>query len=396
MRKTRDRKPGFGSATTTISDTDMKTTISIATIALTLSALSSCGNGADSSASQEQSQRTVSVSVATVDKQIVTGIRNYPATVVPINETELRAEVSGYITSIVVADGAYVRKGQKLYEIDRTRYAAEVDQASANLRIAESNYDRISKDLERYRKLAEQDAIARQTLDYAETDLSNQAAQVEAARAALTTAKTNLQRSTIVAPFDGAVGISQVRNGALVTGGTTLLNTVSSISPIAVEFQINETEIPRIQELQNDGSSTYLEVRLPDGSVLQEQGRISTIDRAIDRSTGTLTVRANFPNSRNTLRAGMNLTMRISSESAEEKAVIPQLAVIEQLGSYNVFVVSDSSTAQFQQVRLGLKFDDRIVVEEGLSVGQQVIVDGANNVTNGDKIVIENKRKTSD
>src|SRR5690606_38672282 len=113
-------------------------------------------------------------------------------------------------------------------EIDRTRYAADADQARSGLAIAEANLARIKRDVERYRKLAEQDAIARQTLDYAETDLNNAEAQVQSARAALTTAETNLNRSIIVAPFAGTVGISQVRMGALVSMGTTLLNTISS------------------------------------------------------------------------------------------------------------------------------------------------------------------------
>src|SRR5690606_10587913 len=118
-----------------------------------------------------------------------------------------------------------------------------VDQAKANLEIAKSNLDRVEKDLQRYQTLADKDAIAKQTLDYAQTDVSNQRAQVQAAEAELTTAQTNLQRSVIIAPFSGNIGISQVRAGALVSAGTTLLNTISSTNPIAVEFQINEKEI---------------------------------------------------------------------------------------------------------------------------------------------------------
>src|SRR5690606_6880175 len=141
-----------------------------------------------------------------------------------------------------VTDGAFVNKGQRLYEIDRTRYQAAVDQSAANLEIAKANLARVEKDLERYQKLAEKDAIAKQRLDYAFTDVNNQKAQVQAAEAALTTAKTNLRRSVITAPFSGNIGISQVRNGALVSAGSTLLNTISSTDPIAVEFPISEKD----------------------------------------------------------------------------------------------------------------------------------------------------------
>src|SRR5690606_7826358 len=136
-----------------------------------------------------------------------------------------------------VQDGAFVGKGQRLYEIDRVRYQAAVDQAEANLEIAKANLARVEKDLQRYQSLSEQDAIAKQTLDYAVTDVSNQKAQVLAAEAIFTTAKTNLQRSVIITPFSCNIGISQVRQGALVSAGSTLLNTISSTDPIAVEFQ---------------------------------------------------------------------------------------------------------------------------------------------------------------
>src|SRR5690606_38221605 len=217
----------------------------------------SCGS--KDGAKQQQAapgEMAIPVSTVTVEQQIVSGIKSYPATVVPLQETEIRAEVSGYITKIYVADGAFVSQGQSLYEIDRVRYQAAVDQAKANLEIAKANLDRVEKDLQRYQTLAEKDAIAKQTLDYATTDVNNQKAQVQAAQAALTTAQTNLQRSVIFAPFSGTVGISQVRNGALVSAGSTLLNTISTTNPIGVEFQINERDIADFTKLKAGSSSS--------------------------------------------------------------------------------------------------------------------------------------------
>ncbi|PVH23978.1 efflux RND transporter periplasmic adaptor subunit [Sphingobacterium corticibacter] len=331
------------------------------------------------------------VSVTSVEEQIVTGYQEYPAYVVPLQETELLAEVSGYITNIAVSDGAFVTKGQKLYEIDRTRYGAEVEQAKANVAIAESEYARVQKDLERYENLAKNDAIARQTLDYAATDLQNQKAQVQAAKAALETANTNLTRSTIYAPFTGNLGISQVRNGALVNAGNTLLNVISTTSPIAVEFQVNEIDIERIIELQRKGGEGTITVRMPDGTIYPESGQIAVIDRAVDRTTGTLRVRASFANKDNRLRAGMNLTMRLANTSREKQLVIPLKAVLEQLGASNVYTVSDSSTAVFNTIQLGTKFNDKVVVRTGLKAGDRVVVDGASGISEGDKLSIEEK-----
>ena len=335
----------------------------------------------------QQADAAKPVSMGLVSKEIVTGIKSYPANVVALQETEIRAEVSGYITNIYVTDGAFVSKGQRLYEIDRTRYQAAVDQAKANLAIAKANLERVQKDLQRYQTLAEKDAIAKQTLDYAFTDVNNQKAQVQAAEAALTTAQTNLQRSVIVAPFSGSVGISQVRNGALVNAGTTLLNTISSTNPIAVEFQINERDIAEFTKLQSNAAGTDIYVTLPDATRYTEVGRIITIDRAVDSQTGTLKVRASFANNGNILRSGMNTTLNVASTSSTEETVIPYKAVFEQLGVFNVYTVNDSSKVELKQVTLGNKIEDKVVITSGIEAGQKIVLDGAAALRPGTKVV---------
>src|SRR5690606_30067749 len=239
--------------------------------------------------------------------------------------------------------------------------------------------------------LAKQDAIARQTLDYAMTDLNNQKAQVQAAEAALTTARTNLQRSIIVAPFAGNIGISQVRQGALVSAGSTLLNTISSTNPIAVEFQINEKEIAEFSALQRGASAADIYVTLPDGKRFEGAGHISAIDRAVDSETGTIKVRASFANGSNALRAGMNATLNIQSASKQEELIIPYKAVFEQLGTFNVYTVNDSSKVELKQVSLGAKIDDRIVVTSGLEAGQKVVIEGATALRPGFKVTENNQ-----
>lgn len=331
-------------------------------------------------------QMAIPVSTTTVTQEIVSGTKSYAASVVPLQEAHLMAEVSGYVTKIHVADGATVSKGQALYEIDRVRYQAAVDQAKANLEIAKANLQRVEKDLTRYQTLSEQDAIAKQTLDYALTDVNNQKAQVQAAQAALTTAQTNLARSIIRAPFSGAVGISQVRTGALVSPGATLLNTISAIDPIAVEFQISEKEITEFAGYQSGKLATDVTVSLPNNSIYGHNGKIATMDRAVDPTTGRLTIRASFSNPQNELRAGMNVTMHVKSTTATEQLTIPFKAVQDQLGVYNVYVVNDSSQAIARPVELGLKVEDKVVVNSGLEAGERIVVDGIMNVRNGAKV----------
>jgi len=358
--------------------------------------LTACGpktDGAKQGSPAQMQSSATPVSMDTVQKEIVSSIRSYPANVVPLQETELRAEVSGYITNIYVTDGASVKKGQKLYEIDRVRYSAAVEQAKANLEIAKANLQRVEKDLQRYQTLADKDAIAKQTLDYALTDVNNQKAQVQGAQAALTTATTNLQRSLIIAPFSGTVGISQVRSGALVSAGTTLLNTISSTNPIAVEFQINEKEIKEFTDLQSGKNSTEINLTMPDASTYASQGRIVTIDRAVDPQTGTLKVRASFENPTNTLRAGMNLNLNLRSLSTEEQLIIPYRAIFEQLGSFSVYTVNDSSMVDLKHVTLGQKLDDKVVILSGLQPGDIIAVDGVASLKPGALVVDRSKQK---
>ena len=329
-------------------------------------------------------QPAIPVTTATVTEELVVATDGYPGNVVALNETELRAEVSGYITGIFVTDGASVSKGQKLYEIDRTRYAAAVEQAKSNL-------DRLQRDVERYRKLAEQDAIAKQTLDYAETDFNNAKAQVASARAALTTAQTNLDRAVIVAPFSGTIGISQVRMGALVSAGSTLLNSISSVNPIAVDFPVNEREIPRFNALRHSDAvlrDSLISITLPGGQTYAYPGKLIAMDRAVDRNTGTITVRASFANPDEMLRAGMATTVQVRNQSQTKQLVIPYRAVSEQLGQTSVYVLTDSSTVEQRGIKLGLKIIDRVVVNEGLSSGEQVITDGIINLRPGAKVQV--------
>lgn len=349
----------------------------------------SCGNkdAKKQGAAQAQAEKVVPVSFGVASHEIVTGTISYPATVKPLNEADLFAEVSGYITKIYVSDGAVVSQGQALYEIDGTRYNAAVQQAKASLQVQQTELERLKRDLARYQTLADKDAIAKQVFDNAKSSVAAAQAQVESARAALVTANTNLSRSTIRAAFSGTIGISQVRLGALVNPGTTLLNTLSSTSPIAVEFQVNEKDITKFTKLQSSHSSSDLSLLLPDGSTYEGKGTITTIDRAVDPATGTIKVRATFPNNSNTLRAGMNITMNVSSTSATEEVVVPYKAIFEQLGVFNLYAVNDSSKAEIRQVKLGIKAGDKIVIKEGVKDGEKIIVDGTMNVQNGVKVV---------
>jgi len=347
--------------------------------------LASCGGG-DQSAQQQGPPPATPVTTYTVSEKPVTTSDTYPGIVVALNEVELRAQVGGYITAIYVKDGQRVTKGQKLYEIDRTKYLAAYNSAKANVAVAKANRDKAKKDADRYTKLAEQDAVAKQRVDYALTDLANAESQVAAAQAALASSENDYQRSVIVSPLTGTIGISQVKLGALTSPGTTLLNTVSTNDPIAVDIAVGQADIPRFITLQKNPSTvkdSVFTVQLPDNTIYKRQGRIVAIDRAVDPATGTIRVRISYPNEGGRLVAGMNINLQVLNKTVGNQLVIPYKAVTEQLGEFNVFVVGDSSKAEPRLIKVGRTVNEGIIVNSGLKKGEVIVVDGVQNVRPG-------------
>ncbi|RKF37657.1 efflux transporter periplasmic adaptor subunit [Sphingobacterium siyangense] len=359
---------------------------------LAIIGLHSCTDSKKIGQHSESAEQIIPVTISKVSFENIQDKISYPATIRPLNEANLLAEVSGYITRIYIADGSIVTKGQPLYEIEGIRYRAAVQQAYANLQIAKTELTRQKRDLQRYQRLAEKDAIAGQIYDDTKTAFETSMAKLESAKAALLTANTDLARSLIRAPFSGTIGISYVRIGSLVNAGTTLLNTISSTDPIYVEFQVNEKDINRFLDLQHNQASNVISLTLPNGSPFNEAGTIAILDRAVDPSTGTIKVRSKFRNLSNMLRAGMNVTLHVSSVTTKSALVVPYKAIFEQLGVFNLYVVNDSSQAEIRQVKLGTKSGDKIEILDGVKNEEKIIVDGTMNVQNGIKVVnIEQK-----
>src|SRR6202012_3080576 len=191
----------------------------------------------------------------------------YQGTVVALNSVELRSQVAGFITGIFFKEGEVVQKGKELYEIDRRKYIAAYDQAVANLSSAEANLVKAQKDVDRYTYLQKEDAVARQTVDQAVAAYETNKSQVAVAKAGVLSAKTDLSYSIITAPFTGRIGISQVKLGAQVSPGTTLLNTISSENPIAVNIVVDQRDLNRFYNFQSHATDSTFKLQLPDGSI---------------------------------------------------------------------------------------------------------------------------------
>jgi RND family efflux transporter MFP subunit len=347
--------------------------------ALTLVCLSLAAAGCGGRSGAEQKPPPgIPVAVYQIDTGRASYFDAYPATVFALNQVELRPEVSGYIVSILVSDGQRVRKGMKLYAVDQQHYQAAYDQAKANLATARSNLAKLQQDVDRYNELAKNDAIARQTLEHAVADLESARMQVAGLEANVKNVQTDLRYSVITAPFDGTVSFSQVKVGSAVNAGQTLLNTISSDDPMAVDCNVDQKQITRfaglLEQKKGAGDSTFTIV-LPDGSVYPIAGRLSVIDRAVDPQTGTIRVRVTVPNPRGVLKAGLTCNLRIRNRSAASTVLMPFKAVVEQMGEYFVFVLNGEKVTQ-RRVDIGSRINDMVVARSGLSPGDQIVVDG--------------------
>lgn len=349
--------------------------------------LASCGN------KQQQQQMPgagpVWVTVADVAATNVPYYDEFPGTVTALNQTELRAQVTGYITGIYFKDGDKVKAGQQLYAIDQQVYNANFQQAEANVAVQEANLVKAQKDADRYHALDKQDAIAKQQVDYADAALETAKKQLAAAKATAESVKANVRFAGIIAPFNGTIGISQVKMGTSVVAGQTVLNTISSDDPMAVDFTVDQSNIYRFTQLQqkNNPKDSIFTIAFND-DVYPGTGRISVIDRAVDPQTSTIKIRLVFDNNKGLLKAGMNTSVRVKGNTNGGMPLIPYKAVTEQLGEFFVYVVGDSSKVSQRKVQLGRQIGTDVMVKNGVKTGEKVVVQGVQNLHEGSVITL--------
>jgi membrane fusion protein (multidrug efflux system) len=363
----------------------MKNKIYLAGVALIIIiAISSCSNNTP------PKLPPTPINVYTVRSEKAVYYDTYPGSVTALNQVEIRPEVSGYLTDIYFSDGQHIKKGAKLYGIDQQQYKAAYEQAVANLNVAKANLFRAQQDADRYNDLAKDDAIARQLLEHSEADLQSAKMQVAAAESNVNAVQTNLRNSVIYAAYNGTIGISQVKLGSAVTAGQTLLNTISSDNPIAVDFSIDEKLINIFTKLLNKksgaGDSTFT-IILPDQTIYPYPGHLSLLDRSVDPQTGTIKTRIIFPNSNYLLKPGLTCDVRVLNNNDSSSIVIPYKAVTEQMGEYFVFVVTGNKAIQ-TNVMLGEQINDMVIVKAGLMPGEVIATEGIQKLHDNAPVVI--------
>jgi RND family efflux transporter MFP subunit len=320
-------------------------------------------------------------------------------TTVGFVNAQVMPRVQGYLLKQDYQDGAHVKAGQLLFEIDDRPYKAALDQALGDLAKEQATLRKNQLDVARYTPLVAKGAVSKEELDNAAQATHASEALVQAAQAAVENARLNLDWTRIYSPIDGIAGIAPVQVGNLVTP-STVLTTVSQVDPMKVTFPITERQYLRfadqIKEHQTKGRAPdepELQLILADGSTYPRPGRLHVADRQVDQQTGTILVQALFPNPDAILRPGLYAKVRAPTETVRGALLVPAQAVQETQGAYQVAVVGPDDKVALRRVKAGEQVDGLWVITEGLKPGERVVTEGLQKVKDG--IVVRPKPDTS-
>jgi RND family efflux transporter MFP subunit len=357
-----------------------------------------------------QSQKAASappsteVDVVSVVQEDVPIYGEWIGTLDGLTNADVRAQVTGYIMKQGYQEGAFVKKGQLLFEIDPRPFQAALDQAEgqlaqakALLANAQAVQGRTQLDVERYTPLAQQQAASQQDLDNAvqnnmaaKATVATAQAQIKTAEAAVETAKINLDFTRLVAPIDGIAGQAQLQVGALVNLSSGPVTSVSTVDPIKVYFTVSEpqylgwrkrfpTESSRLAADKN----LRLQLILADGSTYSHEGTFYFADRQVNESTGAIRIAGLFPNPNNILRPGGYGKVRTVTRLQQGALVVPQRAVSELQGGYQVAVVGPDNKVSIRTVTVGDRVGTQWIIAEGLNPGERVVAEGVQKVRAG-------------
>jgi membrane fusion protein (multidrug efflux system) len=306
---------------------------------------------------------------------------------------QIQPQVSGYLIRQDYHEGALVKKGQVLFEIDPRPFQAVLDQAKGQLAQAEAKMANAELNVKRDIPEAEAHAIPHSQLDSDTQALRAAKASVEAEQAAVEQANINLGYTKVVSLIDGIAGINTVQVGNLV-GPSTVLTAVSQVSPIKVYFPISEQEYLRMADGGGPGSVDFithasripLQLTLADGSVYPHPGKIVFADRQVNTQTGTIEIVGEFPNAKNLLRPGQYARIQASTGNIGGALLVPQAAVNQQQGTYQVIVIGADKRAQLRSVEVGPRVGPLWVITSGLKPGEQVVAVGAEKAKEGQPV----------
>ncbi len=332
------------------------------------------------------------VKMAAADVPVVT---EYVGQAVGSREVEVRARVSGILQKRAYTEGASVRAGDLLFQLDAAPYQAALEQAEAALKLEEAKLIRAQQDYDRVLPLFKENAVSQKDRDDAVAALASAKASVAAARAAMKSAQINLGYTRVTAPISGVTSAEARSEGSLVTPGDAgLLTKISQLDPIYVKFSLSDNDVLKNQQLaasgklrQPEGGRYIVSLKLPDGSTYGREGRINFADRVIDPTTGTSAARASFDNPEGTVRAGQFVRVELKGAVRLNALVVPQKAVLTSQQGKMVWVVGKDNSVEARPLQISDSANNGFIVESGLKAGDLVITDNLIKLRPGAKVV---------
>ncbi|WP_319002190.1 efflux RND transporter periplasmic adaptor subunit [Pseudomonas chlororaphis] len=360
--------------------------------AVALMGMAGCGNGEQPGAQQSAPRQ---VETLTVLPETLALSSELPGRIEPVRVAEVRARVAGIVIQRHFEEGADVKAGDLLFQIDPAPLKAALSRAQGELARIEAQQSETQARLKRYEQLAKVEAVSQQDLDTARSALQSSQAARQSARADVETARLNLGYATVRAPISGRIGRALVTEGALVgQGEVTLMARIQQLDPIYADFTQPVAEALRLREALKQGSlSAGEESRLSiqvEGTEFQSQGELLFSDVSVDRGTGQVSLRGRFDNPEGTLLPGMYVRVKVPQGTDRQALLVPQRAVQRGSdGQARVLVVDASDSVAQRPVQTGVMQDKRWQITQGLASGDKVIVGGMSGLNPGDKVAIQ-------
>ncbi len=344
---------------------------------------------------QGKAEKGVPVKITIAERKNAPAYLDSIATVQALNTVLVRARVDGQIDRVLFSEGAGVKRGQVLVELDRRPFEVQLRSAVAQKAKDNAQLENAKRDLERYEILARQDSIAIQTLDTTRASYEQLRATVDADQAQIEQAQLQLNYATIKAPMDGRVGARLVDAGNIVhPGDANGIVVISQLHPVSVSFSLPQSLLPILKE-QQERKARRVQALSTDGAAVIDEGKLSLIESQIDTATGTIRCKATFDNPKEALWPGAFVTIRVLMDELPNAVTVPAAAIQPSSQRPFVYVIDPSNTAQVREVTPGPASGPDTVILGGLSGGEQVVVEGQFQLEAGKRVIISTAAKPS-
>ncbi|EXH77362.1 multidrug efflux RND transporter periplasmic adaptor subunit AdeF [Acinetobacter nosocomialis] len=343
---------------------------------------------ADAKAAPTSTQQAATVDVAPVVSKTITDWQEYSGRLEAIDQVDIRPQVSGKLIAVHFKDGSLVRKGDLLFTIDPRPFEAELNRAKAQLASAEAQVTYTASNLSRIQRLIQSNAVSRQELDLAENDARSANANLQAARAAVQSARLNLEYTRITAPVSGRISRAEVTVGNVVSAGNgaQVLTSLVSVSRLYASFDVDEQTYLKYISNQRNSSQVPVYMGLANETGFTREGTINSIDNNLNTTSGTIRVRATFDNPNGVLLPGLYARIRLGGGQPRPAILISPTAVGVDQDKRFVVVVDAKNQTAYREVKLGTQQDGLQIVNSGLQAGDRIVVNGLQRIRPGDPV----------